>query len=484
MRKNQVLPANPHGARIAEIFTYGWSWIEAPLDQHQLDTAWKTNSKYRLKPRVLWSRWQDTSSVIGVRFGSSTRYAMLDIDVNSPYIDQVDNILGALETIGIVRTVPIRSSWSGGLHIYCPLPQEFPTFGVACALKQCLEAQGFHLAPGELEAFPNVKSYGKFWEKEFTEYNGHRLPLQPGTGSCVLGSDLQPIPGGYDLAVFLAMWDNAVLLNDSEAIAEAISVARANRRARRRRATGLAEEWKADLERIIAEGWTGHGQTNDLLKDIATYGRVFERLAGNDLADYIERIAESRPGYDRWCQHRHEIHRKAYQWALSVTNYYWPLGSTPLRDRTRLGVNQARAEDARERISAAVRELRFEIGLSVTQLGERLVQMARCSLQTLYRHRDLWHPQQPAQDELPVIDAGSGLTASTESLRSVIRRSLGIPESTSITGNGGENEACNFETLPLKNLHSGGKEGGCGGKEGLSTGWLPPLDWKEGPVDA
>jgi hypothetical protein len=44
----------------------------------------------------------------------------------------------ALETIGICRTILIRSSWSEGLHLYIPLSSTVPTFGLAKAIKLCL----------------------------------------------------------------------------------------------------------------------------------------------------------------------------------------------------------------------------------------------------------------------------------------------------------------------------------------------------------
>jgi hypothetical protein len=483
--KQALHPSHPHGAKLTQIFGYGWKWLEAPLEEHHLNTAWKTNTKYRIKPRVLWSAWQDPKRVIGVRFGSSTSYGLLDIDHNSPYLDRIDDICGALETIGIVRTIIIRSSFSGGIHIYCPLPQHFPTFSVACALQQCLEAQGFHIAPGQLECFPNVKTYAKWWEKKFSEYDGHRLPLQPMTGACVLDEDLEPVPTHSHLAHFLAQWDNAVLQNDVETIGEAIAVARANRRHRyRTKASGPVEDWKNDLEAMIAEGWTDHGQTNVLLKEIATYGRVFKSLSGSELADYIEATATSCPGYEQWCGHQHDIHRKAMQWAASASNYYWPLGSTPLRDRTRVGVNKGRAEEARERIAAAVRELGNRIGLTVSQLVEHLTKAAQTSAQTLYRNADLWHPER-SQPAMPVMDAIPSVPATQEQVRAEILASLESVGNGPITHQGGENEACIFETAPLKFKPPQGQEGGCGGKEGISTGssrhW-PPMEWQEGAV--
>lgn len=478
-----TLPKSPLGQRLCEIFAYRWKWINASLEDSAIVQKWETNDKYPLKSRTLWKHWQDANTVVGVRFGNSTKYALIDIDHGSPYIEHIDGIKGALETIGITRTITLRSSWSGGLHIYIPLPQAFPTFSVACALKACLEAQGYPLRQGELETFPNVKAYARKWLGEFTEYNGHRLPLQPATGSTILDADLTPHPYGESLSHFFAMWDNCVLLNDRDEIAEALSIARANMsRKRARKATGPAEQWRKDLEDIIAEGWTGPGQTNQLLKEIACFGRVFERLSGDALVEYVQRIATSRPGFERWCQHAHEIDRRAKQWALAAQGFYWPLGDPPLRDRTLQSVNKNRSLEARERIAAAMRMIRFEGITKVGELAKRLVKAASCSLQTLYRHLDLWHPNQSGVTPCP-----EGDTDDIETVRRLVRESLESAENRAVTRNGGENEVCNLKSSDLKNLSSREERGGAGEREGLSTGqqstgWLPPLDWAEGAV--
>ncbi|MEM6432918.1 MAG: hypothetical protein AAF773_03530 [Cyanobacteria bacterium P01_D01_bin.115] len=381
--KQKLVPSHPHGARLAEIFSYAWKWISTPNDGGRND--WKTNNDYPIKPRTLWQRWQDAAVIIGTRFSSSTQHALLDIDAGSQYIDLLPQLQQALETIGIVRTIPLRSSWSGGIHLYIPLPQAYPTFSVACALRQCLEAQGFALAPGQLEVFPNEKPYGRSWLGEFHEYNGHRLPLQPYSGSCLLDDDLQPMNGA--LAIFWALWDNAMVCNDHTEISEALAIARSNRRRRGRKATGPAQAWKADLETIIAEGWTGSGQTNRLLKEIATYGRVFEKLHGVELFKYILKIAENAPGFRRHCNHQHEIDRRCATWANAVEKYYWPLGDEPLRERKKFtDVCQQRADDARYRIAEAVKHLRFYFdGKTIKQMVEMITGWACCSAQTLYR---------------------------------------------------------------------------------------------------
>ena len=70
------------------------------------------------------------------------------------------------------------------------MPEAAPTFDLAVSLKECLKAQGIPLKAGQVEIFPNVKAFGV---SIFVEYAAHRLPLQPGSGSCQLDDALKPI---------------------------------------------------------------------------------------------------------------------------------------------------------------------------------------------------------------------------------------------------------------------------------------------------
>lgn len=477
-----ALPRDLNGQRLCQLFNYQWKWIETPSDTPTAD--WKTNDKYPIKPRVLWTKWQDAATIVGTRFGSTTSHALIDIDAGSDYIESTQRIKWALETIGINRTVTLRSSFSGGLHIYIPFPHPYRTFGVACAIRQCLEAQGFKLSPGQLEVFPNEKPYGKSWIGEFFEYNGHRLPLQPGTGSCILDDDLQPI--SQDLSRFFALWENALQHNDHHEILEALSVARGNRRRHRRKANGKCQEWKDDLETVIGEGWTGHGQTNAMLKAIATYGRVFEKLGGIELLRYVVKVALDAPGLYDWSDHINEISKRCTAWCRSVENYYWPMGSEPLRERKKLmDICTERATEARARITAAVQQICLD-GMKVGERVKAIIAEAHCSPQTLYKNKDLWHPE-PDRLSRPVTPDGGAIADTPESITRQILDSLQSTDTPSITPLGGENEVCILKTAPLKNLPPGGIERGSGGEEGLSTApdpaptpapqW-PPLDWQ------
>jgi hypothetical protein len=72
--------------------------------------------------------------ILGLRFGSETRYALIDIDHGSSYhpennLENFQAVLGAAEKIGLCRNMFVRSSDSEGLHIYFFLPEPVPSFG-------------------------------------------------------------------------------------------------------------------------------------------------------------------------------------------------------------------------------------------------------------------------------------------------------------------------------------------------------------------
>jgi len=401
MKYNRLepLPKDPNGQRLCEIFgQYRWQTLEGSTAD-TTEPNWRTITNYPLRPRALWAKWQDAAKLVGVRFGDKTCYGLIDLDAKGPYCtpEAINQINAALETIGIVRTIPIRSSWSGGVHLYIPLPEQVSTFSLAVALKSCLEAQGITVRQSHCEIFPNVKAFTYSWLGSFSEYNGHRLPLQPGSGSCMLTPSLQPI--GATLERFFWAWDFAADAQDMGELNHALKIGRANHRKRGKATrTHPVESWRQDLELEANEGWSGPGQTNHLLKTIATLGRVFERLEGAELADYVYEQAITRPGYERWCRHQHDIKMRCVTWARAVEKYYYPLGGP----NTRLGTfvamvkshNDRIAEEARQRIQSAMEYLRSE-GTLPDAIGERafaLARVAHCALRTLYKNRSLWHP--------------------------------------------------------------------------------------------
>ena len=418
----EPLPASEVGARLCKTFNYTWNAI---LKVNETLEPWQTVTKYPLKPRVLWRFYQDAGYLVGVRFDDTTQYALIDVDWLSPYhpqqsADGIRRIQAALETIGICRTFCTRSSDSKGIHLWVPLATSVPTFWLATALKACLESHGLQVKQGELETFPNCKAYAI--PGEFSDYQAHRLPLQPASGAALLNDDLAVIPGG--LNEFFQQWDWATGGQDLPLLIEAIALAKALRRHRRYGAkSAKVTDWRRDLETEITDGWTGHGQTNHLLKTIACYGVVFQALSGERLEQYVLCTVDQSPGYREWCRHQHEIKDRIHAWARIAEGYYWALGTqstrqysfntTPENNIVPFDSNQQRADDARARIQAAVEQLEAAHSLpnGVRQRMAALAQTAKCSNQTLQKVKELWHPncrQSNSQPQKVLVEVSAG----------------------------------------------------------------------------
>ena len=93
------------------------------------------------------------------------------------------------------------------------------------------------------------------------------------------------------------------------------------------------EVWRQDLESDVQTGWTGHHQTNHLLKVIACHGYVFLELSGDDLMAHTLHTAIHLPGYRQYCRHQRDIRIRVRAWCKAVQHYYWPLSSDPKRDQ-------------------------------------------------------------------------------------------------------------------------------------------------------
>ena len=417
------LPQAEEGRRFCQFFAHRYSFIEAILNSEDRP-EWKTTSAYPIEHRNLWNRFLSTETLIGVSFGSSSHYAVIDIDRGSPYHPYNDEagfkeLLGAYEDIGFNDHLIVQSSWSEGLHVYFPLPRSVPTHKLAVMMKLTAIRAGFIVKDGTLEIFPNAKPYSKDGP---TSYKAHRLPLQ--VGSYLLDKDYQPYSDS--IKTFLELADQAAQSQDIELIETAIEAAHQTKDFRHIKGdSGKAQTFKRDLKEQIEEGWTDFGQTNDLLRIIGTYGRVFEGLEGKALADYIATIALGLPGYVEYCQHQHHIENRAREWARCIEKFYYPYGS----DAIRLGtfgemvskgskeakenkINTERQQNAIDRIKTGVdfiKEKLIEIPERVGEMKELLINAikdlfgVRPSDQTLNRYPELWHPDFLREVEIVIL---------------------------------------------------------------------------------
>ncbi|MBF2083065.1 hypothetical protein [Thermoleptolyngbya sp. C42_A2020_037] len=381
---------------------YDYIWAEHSPLATSGKLAWRTESRHPLSDRLILQG----RAFYGVRFGAETRYCLLDIDANSSYHPGCDpfaisRLVAALEPLGLVSFVACTSSYSGGIHLYFPFDQPVKTWQLAIALQFALESAGFCIALGQLEIFPNPKLYVSGGEPSL--YAAHRLPLQ--LGSYLLDTDWQPIYSTRRL--FVERWQFAVARNavSSQVVEHYAKSARRQRHG----LSGKADKFLGDLSAEIEPGWTGYGQTNYLLGRIALRTYIFGHLLygtrpleGKPLVDTIVRVARSLPGYGQWCRHQHEIEKRAEEWARCVENSHYFHFQRSQRRLKSLSEdappgsptwNQQQQEVVREKIRRAIADLLNRNHLPVTTTARFKALIAYgISGASLYRHRDLWHP--------------------------------------------------------------------------------------------
>ena len=389
------------------LFPHRFDYIWAEHPDPGAAVEWRTESRHPLSDRLI----QQGAYLYGVRFAAETRYCLLDIDAGSLYHPNHDpqalsRITAALEPLGLVRSIACTSSYSSGLHLYFPFQQPQSSWQLAIVLTCLLENAGFKLQPGQLEVFPNPKPYAT--DGHLSLFNAHRLPLQ--LGSYLLNSALQPI--WSDPSAFVHQWHLAQHHNDIDSG----TLKQVLKQAKRKHfgISGKAEKFVNDLNAEIELGWTGAGQTNRLLGRITMRAYIFHHilsgsapLEGQALIDEIVVTARSLPGYSEWCRHQHELEQRAEEWAHCIEgSHYFHFGDqiqkpkpVPQNPELTAAINQApswnqrRSAATRDHIRAAIADL-----LETNSLPIRATARFQALLKynvggaSLYRHRDLWHP--------------------------------------------------------------------------------------------
>ena len=363
---------------LTEYFGHFWHFIEADniKDVRGKKPKWYTEKRFPLETWILLQRFLDPDILVGIRFstkkGSLVRYLMLDIDRQSEYHplnnpEKFRRLLHAFEDAGLPGYLLVQSSHNEGIHTYFPLSKAIPTFAASCFLKKIVENAGFKIEDGQLETFPNCKYFNK---KKIIDYRAHRLPLQPESGSFLLGDDLEPISS--DLRVFLKQMDwvaaNKNLVD--EQLKEGIKVAEQAvycERVPKKKAKESLEKWKGELEGYSDRGFTASGQTNELLCKFSTYGVVFAGLKGAELQATVQEMIENAPGYEEHCNHKHEIEKRVKERAEGAEKYYWAVGEMPKRIGTYKDIfgnvheavnkNKEKAEETLNRLIAVIKHI-------------------------------------------------------------------------------------------------------------------------------
>lgn len=379
---------------------FDYLWAEHPNPNNK--PHWQTESRHPLSDRLILQG----SNLFGVRFGQMTSYAMLDIDIGSPYHPAnnpyaLPGILGVIEEkLDCPDTISIHSSWSEGVHVYIPFNRPLKTITVAIVISGLLEQAGYKIAGGILEVFPNRKPFTS--DGSLSLYNGHRLPLQ--AGSFLLSDDWQPIYTTQNK--FITLWHQAAAANTLSPK----QLTKLSKRLRKPyRLSNKAAKFLNDLNAEIEQGWTDIGQTNRLLGRIAMRAYVFgqqllnltQPLSGQGLIDSIIETARCLPGFHDYCQHQAELEQRAKDWGRSVENsHYYPYGTPKVSNNKQpdqndqISWNDQQKATAQERITQAVAHLlsQQQLPTGITARFKTLVQQG-LSGTTLYKYKNLWHPQ-------------------------------------------------------------------------------------------
>ena len=374
------------------LFSHGWDFIEKETP----DSDWKTVTKYKLTERKQWYKYTDPQTIVGVRFGTTTLYGLYDIDFGSCYDPREQEasltaLRWELEEWGITRVFFIQSSWSNVLHLYYFLSRAVSTFRLACIMNRAAEDAGLEVKRGQLETFPNTKNYDRV-------YNGHRLPLQQ--GSCLLDKDYVFYSDRLEEFISAAQWSaegNDVDLLESR-LEEAYDWFKVKKN--QERYYKPTPEDKEFIEQVdycqreinegflglirlqVNEGFTGYGETNELLMTIAKLGRIFYGYSGQRYIDYIKETVTACPGYAKYCRHQHEIDKRCAHVARFGEKQWFPY-RTRMADKSRYtydyiksqltnkpNLNNERQHSARSRIIQAIQHIEESQGGLSKKVGE------------------------------------------------------------------------------------------------------------------
>lgn len=152
-----------------------YNYIFKPVSEN--GTWQSANEAWELKPSEIFKAVAclHPRFYLGTRAGKFTRFAVLDIDARSLYHNKNSwrQLRKVLIAAGLERFNLYQSSYSNGWHVYIFFEEAVPTKELRSALVRLLMANGFQIASGQLEVFPNPGN-------DNSQGYGLRLPLQPG----------------------------------------------------------------------------------------------------------------------------------------------------------------------------------------------------------------------------------------------------------------------------------------------------------------
>ena len=389
-------PQQEVAARFFDLWLAQPSWSPIILTENGWVTVKSKGSSKKQVPLTFntLESYYRRGYIIGKRFGQLTRYLMIDIDIHSachPNNGGFQSILAVMERLGLCRYLIIRSSTSGGIHLYFPLSEPVNAWQLAATAHSALTASGITIAGGQCELFPNKKSFN-------AEFNGHRLPLQ--NGSFLLDQDFCPISNGK--ADFLDRWETAAAHQDEQTLQLALtgqlaitSLSTPIELPPVSTPQGLGQQTTRTGHVIPPIAWTHFRQSNDIMCELVNYGDRYVGLNNSaDLAAWVKAVAPQLPGYEEFAspKSKRDIEQGTWpkRWAESHFRSVWKhkVGGSDH--------NANVARDARTRIFAALDRMCVNASIGITHLFNTIISIS----ESCFDKSISWHTLKKYQDEI------------------------------------------------------------------------------------
>ena len=323
----RLAPLDPDLALFARVLTEGlmrdgrtFDLIRKPADG---SGGWQTVPYQCFEPEAVAAMVMDPAWIIGLRHRHHVRLVAIDLDNHHgvqnwrPDSPRLIALHAVAEAMGIV---PSLHRTTNGMHLWMALPEAVPIVRAHWVLRELLQ----RAEVDSVELFPSLASGSTIADaKARPASNGIRLPGQAGSALWVGDRWVddpvliwQQLEADLELAEVCPEWQE---LQEAAATLE-----QEHKRARRRFPSRPRSSRRPGGGDPIE--WTGTGQSNRLLFDLANRGYQDGHHDPEALAAYIEAAALAAPGFDRWASL--DTKQRLRPWAMDKAK--WLIGRPPL----------------------------------------------------------------------------------------------------------------------------------------------------------
>jgi hypothetical protein len=290
-------------------------WFEV-IERHE-STGWSSIRKpFTIEGLV--KHFSNPEFVSGIRQEKLVRYGVVDIDHKEDYASQywhqfakspeLIELEERAERIGC-RVSFLRSSHSGGLHVFVGFPEAIHAWLAHWLMTWLLEASGMAVKAGQAEVFPSRIDYRSDGQR--ARSNGFRLPGQEGSALIVAESFYEGTDTIY-----------GQLLDDLENTEYCREWKRALNKCKEFRYFRLKAERDFDRTGVTPETdieWKEGGNSNEILRRITTIVRMANRniKCAIQLGKIIRDVAMSAPGFNKFASEatKKDLMRERGSWA-------------------------------------------------------------------------------------------------------------------------------------------------------------------------